>query len=216
MAITTAYSILLGGSWAVSGLAYIISIIVKRKDSNLAAVVTILTMCLFCGQAPTLDEMRESSVTFGGMSASFGRYMYEAIWISEIERWPEVWCPDVKQYFDQYGLNNGNYIFCIQWLWILGFIFRAIAYYCLVATRATEQQRSRLEEFGCGGKITMASLPGAGVNLRDKFTPARVKGANAEEIEMPSMENPTRDSVSRASTASRASDVDRHSSVHAM
>jgi hypothetical protein len=150
MKVVMAYSIFLGGAWAVSGLAYIISIIVKRKDSNLAAVVAILTMCLFSGQAPQLSEMRDGgSFMIFAFSSSFGRYLYEAIWIAEVQQWPEVWCPNIDHVFDDVGLKMSNYEFCVMWLWILGFIFRAIAYFCLVSTRATEQQREWFDECCC-------------------------------------------------------------------
>jgi hypothetical protein len=73
--------------------------------------------------------------------------MYEALFISEVQQWPEVWCPEIHAMLDEYGLDINNTNFCTQNLIILGFALRLIAFYCLVSVKQDMQQRSPVDDF---------------------------------------------------------------------
>lgn len=127
------YAIVFMGTWAVSGMAYMISVIVDPRDAQLATVVLVLISSMFGGVNPTLAKLQTMGfVSVGAAALSYGRYMNEAMLSANVARWPEVWCTEINSQLLVLGFDLGAYSFCLLSLLLLGVGFRIVACWVLV------------------------------------------------------------------------------------
>ena len=122
------YAIVFMGMWAVSGLAYMISVTVNPRDAQLATVVFVLICSMFGGVSPTLAKLQNmGGVGVGAATLSYSRYMNEAMMSANVARWPEVWCTEINSRMEHLGFDLGAYSFCLLSLLLLGIGFRIVA-----------------------------------------------------------------------------------------
>ena len=101
------YAMFLGATWSVSGIAYVVSIYLNRKDAQLAGVTITLLLCALSGMSPTLKELR-ADMGDAAPDISFGRWMLEALYVYEVRLWPEVYGDQVLMFLNQFGFDNGE------------------------------------------------------------------------------------------------------------
>merc|ERR1712216_111615 len=125
------YAILFMGTFAVSGMAYLVSVLVNPRDAQLAIVVLVLVTSMFGGISPPLAELRKMGPVGVGMaSLSYGRYMNDAMLSANVARWPNVFCTEIIGQLTLLGFELDSFHFCLTSLLALGVAFRLVA--CVV------------------------------------------------------------------------------------
>eukprot|EP00455_Lapot_gusevi_P045021 TRINITY_DN5716_c0_g1_i5.p1 TRINITY_DN5716_c0_g1~~TRINITY_DN5716_c0_g1_i5.p1 ORF type:complete len:859 (+),score=112.28 TRINITY_DN5716_c0_g1_i5:76-2652(+) len=124
--------------FGVYGLAAVISMLVKRENAALLAVVITLFAGVFCGYGPSLKDSRQMGYDFL-MEASYARWGSEALYhletapFTHIFRVHEVSAPIFGYTLDRFGFDIG--MMCL-----IGMIYRLVAYLLLIGLNRDKQR----------------------------------------------------------------------------
>ena len=116
--------------YCVYGLSSLISMIVRRENSSLLAVVICLFAAVFNGFGPSLVDARQWGISFI-WEISYNRWATEAVFSQEVEMVRHVYQVDeisVKHWgygLDRYGMDVGMMI-------VIGFVYRVIAFLLMI------------------------------------------------------------------------------------
>lgn len=131
------YAAILLQFFGVYGLAAIISMLVRRENTTLLAVVCCLFAAVFCGVGPTLDKAKGWGILFI-WEMSFNKWAVEAQFSEYVQ--PYVGVYETKMSAANYGytLNqvNKDFLMCL----IIGIVQRIIAYFLMIGLNRSKQK----------------------------------------------------------------------------
>ncbi|KAI9344655.1 P-loop containing nucleoside triphosphate hydrolase protein [Obelidium mucronatum] len=131
------YACILLQFWCVYGLAMVVSMIVRREDSALLAVVVCLFSAVFCGYGPTIKDSYSMGITFI-FHMSYNRWATEAWFSKELSIFEGVYkIEDAAEGFG-YVLNKEgmNLLLCF----VIGVVLRAKAFALMVLLHRDKQK----------------------------------------------------------------------------
>eukprot|EP00455_Lapot_gusevi_P045018 TRINITY_DN5716_c0_g1_i14.p1 TRINITY_DN5716_c0_g1~~TRINITY_DN5716_c0_g1_i14.p1 ORF type:complete len:849 (+),score=122.53 TRINITY_DN5716_c0_g1_i14:76-2622(+) len=132
------FIIILMEYFGVYGLAAVISMLVKRENAPLLAVVITLFAGAFCGYGPTLDDARKMGYDFL-MEISYARWGSEAFYDLETSPFAHIFRVHTVS-APIFGYTLGRYAFDIGMMFIIGVIYRIVAYLLLVGLNRDKQR----------------------------------------------------------------------------
>ena len=125
----TMFAIILGNYFGIYGMSAIVSVIVKRENANLMAVVFGIFTSVFCGFGPNLTQAKRWGIIFLWELSCF-KWGSEALFSAAIMPYSHVY--DIEITRNKYGYTLDRVGFDIGMSFMLGFLFRAIGYLCLL------------------------------------------------------------------------------------
>lgn len=132
------YIIHLSVFFAVYGMAFLCSMIVKRENSAMIAVCLGVIMAVLCGGGPNITDMRKAGLEWL-LNISFCRWAAEA-WYSEellvFDGVFEIW--DISA--ATFGYTLGRYWYDIMWCVVIGFVYRFLAFILMICMNRSKQQ----------------------------------------------------------------------------
>ena len=125
------YELLVLGMFCVQGLGNLISIIVDPNKALLVSVVLVLIMNFFNGFAPSLNGLSGAGKFVTNIA--YSRWQQEALWMKELNSWPEVFAAVREAQHEYFGWNLDKDTFRkdIMIMLIIGFIFRLLTFLAL-------------------------------------------------------------------------------------
>ncbi|KAJ3069573.1 hypothetical protein HDU98_007365 [Podochytrium sp. JEL0797] len=133
----TQYTIVLLQYWGVYGMSCIISMLVRRENASLLAVVMCLFASVFCGYGPSLAQAEQWGMSWV-MEMSFNKWAAEAMYASSVMLYQDQY--DVKMTADMFGWSLDQVAFDYAMCFGLGLGMRAIAFGLLVALNRDKQR----------------------------------------------------------------------------
>jgi hypothetical protein len=133
----TLFLIILAQFFCVYGLAAVVSMLVKREDAALLAVVTCLFSAVFCGYGPTISQAQKWKIEFI-WDISYARWATEAFFAQEVEIYRDVF--DIEVAAANYGYVLGNVEKNLGYAFLIGFILRAAALGLMLVTHRDKQR----------------------------------------------------------------------------
>ena len=133
-------------AWAISGTAYVTSIAVSPKNSQMFITVSTMVSALLGGFEPTLKSLEGIGGGVGQAftSLSFARWLLEAMLQAEVKQVPLVKKPEAFVLMSNIGYELGdeqeNINTCLFALFCFGLGIRAIAFVLLVRCHRGAQQ----------------------------------------------------------------------------
>jgi len=122
------FLVMSSSTFACSGVAYLISVAVSPKSSQLALVVFILLSCMVGGSNPTLTTLFEfGSIIEAFCSCSFARWMMEAMYVANVRQWPPIWNDWVDASLSNFGYHKENFVTDLTMLLLIGTMTRIFA-----------------------------------------------------------------------------------------
>ncbi|KAJ1546610.1 hypothetical protein HK405_006988 [Cladochytrium tenue] len=116
--------------FCVYGLAAIVSMLVRRENAALLAVVACLFAAVICGYGPTITNARQWKVSFV-WDISFNRWAAEAFVTRELEVYSSIY--KLSATADEFGYAlDGNVARPLGYMCLLGVAFRAVAFVLMV------------------------------------------------------------------------------------
>jgi hypothetical protein len=130
-----------GGTFATSGIGYLISLTMSPRNAQLAGVVVALLFSMVAGANPTLSNLDDMGfLGYWSHQLSYARWMLEALYVREVSRWPGVWHMQITGYMSHYGYQEDNYGMCILALVVLGLTYRLLALLALLFINRHKQR----------------------------------------------------------------------------
>ncbi|KAI9349485.1 hypothetical protein DFJ73DRAFT_659752 [Zopfochytrium polystomum] len=123
--------------YCVYGLSAIVSMLVRREDAALLAVVTCLFAAVFCGYGPTIKNARSWGLEFVWV-LSFNRWSTEAMFSQELSVYDGVY--NTSMTADHYGYTLGHEGLNFAFMLLLGNVFRFAAFWCMVLLHRDKQK----------------------------------------------------------------------------
>jgi hypothetical protein len=116
--------------YCVYGLACFVSMIVRRENSSLLAVVVCLFASVFNGFGPTLTNARSWGISFI-WEISYGRWATEALFNEEVHMVERVY--QVQQISaPHWGYTLNRYAFDVGMMLVIGFVYRVGAFLLMI------------------------------------------------------------------------------------
>ncbi|KAJ3149950.1 hypothetical protein HDU89_003406 [Geranomyces variabilis] len=131
------YAITLLVFWGVYGLATIVSMLVRRENASLLAVVCALFAAIFCGYGPTLANAKQWGVMFI-WEMSFNKWAAEALYSRYMSTFSHVYF--VQGSADLYGFTLNQEARDLWLMFLIGVIHRVIAFGCLIGLNRAKQR----------------------------------------------------------------------------
>ncbi|KAJ3179619.1 hypothetical protein HDU87_002825 [Geranomyces variabilis] len=131
------YAITLLVFWGVYGLATIVSMLVRRENASLLAVVCALFAAIFCGYGPTLANAKQWGVIFI-WEMSFNKWAAEALYSRYMSTFSHVYF--VQGSADLYGFTLNQEARDLWLMFLIGVIHRVIAFGCLIGLNRAKQR----------------------------------------------------------------------------
>ncbi|KAJ3135653.1 hypothetical protein HDU90_003728 [Geranomyces variabilis] len=131
------YAITLLVFWGVYGLATIVSMLVRRENASLLAVVCALFAAIFCGYGPTLANAKQWGVIFI-WEMSFNKWAAEALYSRYMSTFSHVYV--VQGSADLYGFTLNQEARDLWLMFLIGVIHRVIAFGCLIGLNRAKQR----------------------------------------------------------------------------
>ncbi|KAJ3416423.1 hypothetical protein HDV05_001581 [Chytridiales sp. JEL 0842] len=133
----TLFVIILAQFFCVYGLATVVSMVVKREDAALLAVVTCLFSAVFCGYGPSVEKARSWGVSFI-WDISYARWCTEAFYSQEVETYVNVF--DIQSAAKNYGYQLGNVTNNLGFAFLIGVVLRLIALVLMLVMNRDKQR----------------------------------------------------------------------------
>ena len=135
------YLIILFQFWGVYGLSTIISVLVKRENGSLMAVILSLVAAIFCGYGPPLHDAKKWGILFI-WEISFNKWATEAMLNESYAPYKDVF--DIEKSAANGLWTLGQTSKDIGMMFLLGFIHRIIGFVLMVYLPST---REKLKQF---------------------------------------------------------------------
>ncbi|XP_028399688.1 ABC transporter G family member 28-like [Dendronephthya gigantea] len=134
------YAVFVCAWYYLSGLGYIMSLLMTPRNSQMAAVVTTVIMALLSGGTPELCKLDDTFIATILYNLSFSRWVAEAIFEVEARENSEALGDLVSRMgnVNHYDLNSYN--LCVGVLLALGTGFRIIALFLFLFTKRGQQK----------------------------------------------------------------------------
>ncbi|KAJ3263491.1 hypothetical protein HDU77_010608 [Chytriomyces hyalinus] len=123
--------------WSVYGLAMVISMVVRREDSALLAVVVCLFAAVFCGYGPTIKAGRNMGIEFI-YAMSYNRWATEAWFSRELSVFADVY--NVTASAERYGYVLNKEEVNLGYSFVIGFVLRIVAFILMVLLNRDKQK----------------------------------------------------------------------------
>ncbi|KAI8853994.1 hypothetical protein BC829DRAFT_381042 [Chytridium lagenaria] len=123
--------------YCVYGLAAVVSMIVRRENASLLAVVTCLFAAVFCGYGPTVRAARRWGIEFI-WHLSYNRWATEAFFSEEISVFRDVY--DIQSAADYYGYVLNSVHYNLFFMFIIGVGLRVCAFLFMVLMNRDKQK----------------------------------------------------------------------------
>ncbi|KAJ3047500.1 hypothetical protein HK097_011489 [Rhizophlyctis rosea] len=123
--------------FGVYGLAAIVSMLVRRENANLLAVVVCLFASVFCGYGPTLGQAKNWGVLFI-WEMSFNKWGAEAAFSENVAPYAQVYDTAGSARFQGYTLNQVTKDLLM--MLAIGFVHRIIAFGLLIGLNRDKQR----------------------------------------------------------------------------
>ncbi|KAJ3403156.1 hypothetical protein HDU80_004429 [Chytriomyces hyalinus] len=123
--------------WSVYGLAMVISMVVRREDSALLAVVVCLFAAVFCGYGPTIKAGRNMGIEFI-YAMSYNRWATEAWFSRELSVFADVY--NVTASAERYGYVLNKEEVNLGYSFVIGFVLRIAAFILMVLLNRDKQK----------------------------------------------------------------------------
>ncbi|KAI8838265.1 hypothetical protein BJ741DRAFT_601981 [Chytriomyces cf. hyalinus JEL632] len=123
--------------WSVYGLAMVISMVVRREDSALLAVVVCLFAAVFCGYGPTIKAGRNMGIEFI-YAMSYNRWATEAWFSRELSVFADVY--NVTASAERYGYVLNKEEVNLGYSFVIGFVLRGAAFILMVLLNRDKQK----------------------------------------------------------------------------
>ncbi|KAJ3099392.1 hypothetical protein HDU97_003225 [Phlyctochytrium planicorne] len=137
LAFSSQYLIILLSFWGIYGLSCIVSMVVRRENAPLLAVVCGLFAAVFCGFGPNLNQARNWKLLWV-WELSFNKWAAEAQYASTLAYYTHVYDTDRSAAFFGYSLTqiNMDYIMIL----VIGIGLRIIGFVLLVLLNRDKQK----------------------------------------------------------------------------
>ncbi|KAI9337953.1 hypothetical protein BDR26DRAFT_803813 [Obelidium mucronatum] len=133
----TQYLIVLLQYWGVYGMSCLISMVVRRENASLLAVVMCLFASVFCGYGPSITQAKRWGINWI-MELSFNKWAAEAMYASSIRIYENKY--NIQNTADMFGWNlyqiERDFIMCF----VLGLGMRVIGFILLVVMNRDKQR----------------------------------------------------------------------------
>ncbi|KAI8843068.1 hypothetical protein BC829DRAFT_420151 [Chytridium lagenaria] len=131
------YGLVLLQFWGVYGMACVISVIVRRENASLLAVVIGLFAAVFCGYGPSLAQAKAWNIVWI-YEMSFNKWAAEAHYSLSLRFYKHVYDTDMSARLYGYTLGQvvKDFVACL----LLGVVWRVIGF-VLMVTLNKEKQR---------------------------------------------------------------------------
>ncbi|KAJ3039199.1 hypothetical protein HDV00_012522 [Rhizophlyctis rosea] len=123
--------------YGVYGLSAIVSMVTKRGNANLVAVISCLFAAIFCGFGPNLKQARRWGVDFI-WAISYNRWASEAIFSDYLRLYWGIY--DIESVADSTGYTLGRFGHDMGMMVLLGAAWRVIAFLLMVFTNRDKQK----------------------------------------------------------------------------
>ncbi|KAK4545666.1 hypothetical protein LTR36_002619 [Oleoguttula mirabilis] len=123
--------------WCIYGLASVISMVVKREDGPLLAVLASLVIGVLGGVAPPLSKVKEWHMEWF-WRLSPGVWFTEAYFTENVT--PLGYLYQLPLASKAVGFTLGQYGLDIAVLFLIGAVYRIIAYFCLIMVHRDKQR----------------------------------------------------------------------------
>ncbi|KAJ3005446.1 UNVERIFIED_CONTAM: hypothetical protein HDU68_004605, partial [Siphonaria sp. JEL0065] len=123
--------------WCVYGLAMVVSMIVRREDSALLAVVVCLFGAVFCGYGPTVKNSYDMGINFL-FAISYNRWSTEAWFSKELSIFSGVY--QITAAADDFGYVLNKEGMNLALCFVIGLILRGIAFALMVLLHRDKQK----------------------------------------------------------------------------
>ncbi|XP_046860536.1 putative white-brown complex homolog protein 30 [Xenia sp. Carnegie-2017] len=134
------YFVFLCSWFCLSGLGYVLSLIMTPRNSQMAAIVTVVIMALLSGGSPELCKLDDTVIATIFYNLSFSRWVAEAIFEIEAKEHSAVLSDIISrvQRDNHYDLHTYNTAIVV--LVSMGFAYRIIALFLLLFTKRGQQK----------------------------------------------------------------------------
>lgn len=129
--------------YCVYGLCAFVSMVVKRENSTLLAVVFALFSSVFCGYGPTLKEARRLNLKFV-WDASYAMYATEAHFSETLGVYDHVF--DNSYANDFFGFELNRTLFDFVMMFVIGTLWRVIAYIAMIVFVYPDASSNKLKQ----------------------------------------------------------------------
>ncbi|KAJ3117487.1 hypothetical protein HDU96_006581 [Phlyctochytrium bullatum] len=131
------YLIILLSFWGIYGLACIVSMVVRRENAPLLAVVSGLFAAVFCGFGPNLNQAAQWKLLWL-WELSFNKWACEAHYASVLMHYKHVFDTEKSAKFFGYALDQVNFDFVM--IFVIGIFLRIVAFILLVMLNRDKQK----------------------------------------------------------------------------
>ncbi|KAJ3109532.1 hypothetical protein HDU97_005189 [Phlyctochytrium planicorne] len=123
--------------YCVYGLAAVISMIVRRENAALLAVVTCLFASVFCGYGPTVKSARKWGIEFV-WHLSYNRWATEAFFSEELSVFKDVY--DIEGAAEHYGYVLDKSSLNLLYMFLIGIGLRLTAFVFMILLNRDKQK----------------------------------------------------------------------------
>ncbi|KAI8622739.1 hypothetical protein BC830DRAFT_1159973 [Chytriomyces sp. MP71] len=123
--------------WGVYGLSCIISMVVKRENASLLAVVMCLFASVFCGYGPSITQAKAWHLNWI-MDLSFNKWAAEAMYASSVNIYKSIY--DVELAVSQFGWSLNQVPKDLICCFLIGLIARVAAFFLLIFLHRDKQR----------------------------------------------------------------------------
>ena len=131
------YQVIFGDFFCVYGMAAIVSMLVRRENASLLAVVVCLFAGVFSGFGPSLSAAKGWGAIFIWY-LSYGTWGSEALYGAELEYYSTFYQTSIGA--DAFGYELGRVDFDVGMMILLGFSYRIVAFFLLLVTHRDKQK----------------------------------------------------------------------------
>ncbi|TPX72646.1 hypothetical protein SpCBS45565_g00404 [Spizellomyces sp. 'palustris'] len=123
--------------WGVYGLAAIVSMVVKKENANLLAVICCLFAAVFCGYGPNLKMAKDWKILFI-WEISFNKWAAEALYSESVTPYEGIY--DIQSPADMQGYTIGQVGLDLGMIIVIGVVQRLIAFGLMVGLNRDKQR----------------------------------------------------------------------------
>ncbi|KAJ3284823.1 hypothetical protein HDU79_007844 [Rhizoclosmatium sp. JEL0117] len=131
------YLVILLQFWCVYGMAMLVSMLVRREDSALLAVVICLFSAVFCGYGPSIKDSYSMGITFL-FAISYNRWAVEAWFSRELSIFDGVY--QILEAAGYYGYVLNKEAMNLWLCFLIGLVLRVIAFGLMVLLNRGKQK----------------------------------------------------------------------------
>ncbi|KAJ3390526.1 hypothetical protein HDU84_007377 [Entophlyctis sp. JEL0112] len=133
----TQYTLVLFQFWGVYGISCVVSMVVRRENASLLAVVISLFASIFCGYGPSLNQAQKSGYLFI-FEMSFNKWAAEASYAASIEVYKNKL--DIELMASIWGYTLGQVPKDLAMCVFIGVVFRIIGFILMVSLNRDKQR----------------------------------------------------------------------------